>query len=136
MAYRPGRAWTRSGWRMCSPGSRRRSELRVLPDVHQRALEHVEVVEGVAGPADRAELRLGVSMDVDAGGGGDRAVEPFEAGAAAAEQGAVALDVAHQPPRGVGENRVDGRQDRPHVSFEAPVQLGRGDRHPLLAALT
>ena len=75
-------------------------------------------------------------MDLDPGGGGDGTVEALEPSAAAAEQDALALDVAHQALRRVGEDRVERCEDRPHVRVEAPVQLGRGDREVLLAALT
>ena len=94
-----------------------------LPDVHEGALEHVEVVKRVARSTHRAEMRLAVAMDLDPRGCRDGAVEPLEAGAAPAEQDALAPDVAHQSRRGVVEDGDERRQDRSHVSFEARVHL-------------
>ena len=61
-------------------------------------------------------------MHLDPGRGGDGPVEALEARAAAAEEDPLALDVAHQAPRRVREDRVERCEDRPHVRVEAPVQ--------------
>src|SRR5579863_7735829 len=133
MASPRPRAWTRSGSRTCSPGSRRPFEARSLPDVHEGALQHIEVVEGVARSPDGAQLGLAVAVHLDAGRRGDGPVEPLEARAAATQQDALALDVAPEAGRGVGEDGLERLEDGPQMPVEARKQLCGRDREAHLA---